>query len=35
MSDKSRKFWIRLMAIILAALMVGGTVYTMIASLLV
>ncbi len=33
MKDK-KKFWIRLMAIALAVLMAGGTLYTAIATLL-
>lgn len=35
MSDKARKLWIKIMAIALAVLMVGGTVYSAIASFLV
>lgn len=34
MNDKKRKFWVRLTAVVLATLMVGGTVYTAIAILL-
>ncbi len=34
MSEKSRKLWIKVMAIVLAALMAGGTLYTAIAMLL-
>ena len=31
---KNRKMWIRIMAIVLVALMVSGTIYTAIAMLL-
>lgn len=31
MNEKSRKLWVKIMAIILAALMVGGTAYSIIA----
>ena len=34
MNEKKRKFWIRFMAILLAALMCGGTAYTALAFLL-
>ncbi len=35
MNDKKKKFWVRLMAIALAVLMVGGTLYSTIATLLI
>jgi hypothetical protein len=34
MSDKKRKFWVRLTAIVMAVLMIAGTVYTAISSIL-
>lgn len=33
MSDKSRKFWVRFTAIVMAVLMVGGTAYATISML--
>ncbi len=33
MNEKARKLWIKVMAIVLAALMVGGTAYGFIAML--
>ncbi len=33
MNEKTRKLWIKAMAIVLAALMVGGTAYSFIAML--
>ncbi len=35
MNEKNRKFWIRVMAIVLVALMCVGSIYTAIAYLLV
>ncbi len=34
MNLKSRKLWVKIMAIVLAALMAGGTIYTAIAMIL-
>ena len=34
MNDKKRKLWIRLMAIVMAVLMLAGTVYTAITAIL-
>lgn len=35
MNDKQRKFWVRLMAIVMAVLMIAGTAYTALSYLLV
>ncbi len=34
MNDKARKLWVKVLAIILAALMAGGTLYSVIALML-
>lgn len=34
MNDKARKLWVKIMAIVLAALMAVGTIYSVIALLL-
>ncbi len=34
MNEKAKKLWVKIMAIVLAALMVGGTLYSVIAMVL-